>query len=59
MEWSNSEYGTVDSRYNAPGYNAVPDITLIISGPRSNKKTCKMSPVITLFGYNAPFWSVP
>ena len=36
---------TVDSRYNAPGYNAVPDITLIISGPRSNKKHVKWVPL--------------
>ena len=32
-----SIFDTVDSRYNTPGYNAVPDKTLIISGPRSNK----------------------
>ena len=29
---------TVDSRNNAPRCNDVPNITLIILGPRSNKK---------------------
>ena len=36
---------TVDSSYNAPGYNAVLDIALIISGPRSNKKHEKLVPL--------------
>ena len=42
-EWNRYMFqnSTVDSRYNAAGYNAVLDITLIISGPRSNKKHVK------------------
>ena len=53
---------TVDSRYNAPGYNAVADIKLFFHGTDWMPILCVhfsvviALPHITLFGYNAHYF---